>query len=101
MGNSGPLSAKSSEGCVSCEIVIVEEPWLVSLTANVEWLPSGTLPKARLEGLAVSDQLRTPDPQAGTVRETPERLLISNFPASGSEDVGHLKGGPVHCRCSL
>src|SRR5580704_5249582 len=88
MGNAGPLSAKSSEGCVSCEIVIVEEPSLVSVTANVEWLPRGTLPKARLEGLAVSDQLCTPDPQAGTVSTTPETVLISNFPASGWEDAG-------------
>ena len=70
-------------------MVTLEPPELVKVSASVWLLPTCTLPKLRLEAVAVSDPGVTPDPESGTVKVgldallVTERLLLADPPDDG------------------
>ena len=66
-GNVRPVNVKPVPVRVACEIVRLEPPELLRLAAEVRLLPTCTLPKLRLCGLATSWPAVTPEPETATV----------------------------------
>ena len=70
-------------------MVTLEPPELVRVSDSVWLLPTCTLPKLRLEAVAVSDPGVTPEPESGTVNVgfdallVMERLLLADPPDNG------------------
>ena len=70
-------------------MVTLEPPELVKVSDSVWLLPTCTLPKLRLEAVAVSDPGVTPEPESGTVKVgfdallVMERLLLADPPDDG------------------
>src|SRR5579863_2561935 len=60
-------------------MVRLEPPELTSATGSVTLLPTGTLPKARLAGLAFSAQSFTPVPRTARLRVGLEALLVNTI----------------------
>ena len=72
-------------------MVTLEPPELVRVSDSVRLLPTCTLPKLRLEAVAVSDPGVTPDPESGTVNVgfdallAMERLPLADPPVVGAK----------------
>jgi hypothetical protein len=66
-GKLKPLAANPEPVVVAAEIVTLVPPELVRVSASVWELPTGTLPKPRLGGFAVSWPEVTPVPNTGKV----------------------------------
>jgi hypothetical protein len=61
---------------VAWAMVTLEPPELVKVSDSVWLLPTCTLPKLRLEAVAVSDPGVTPEPESGTVNVGFDALLV-------------------------
>jgi len=64
-GKDSPLKLNPVPLAVAAEIVRLDPPVLVSVSDKVVLLPTWTLPKLRLVGLAVSAACATPVPDSG------------------------------------
>jgi len=84
-----PLTLNPEPLTVACEMLRFEPPVLVSVSCTVWLLPTGTVPKLRLDGLATSAPAVTPVPE----RETPgagldASLMTERYPLAVPPDWG-------------
>ena len=87
-GTLNPLVLKL-EVAPAAEIVTLVPPEFVSVSGNVCVLPTGTLPNARLAGLAVSWPGATPVPDSNTFRAGLDALdVMARFPVTLPAEVG-------------
>src|SRR5439155_822090 len=76
-----PLTLNPEPDTFAWEIVTLDPPVLVNVSCRLELLPSITVPKLKLEGLAPSVPGVTPDPLNGTLRVGFEAsLVMATFP---------------------
>jgi hypothetical protein len=61
---------------VAWAMITLEPPELVKVADSVWRLPTCTLPKLRLEAVAMSDPGVTPEPESGTVNMGFDALLV-------------------------
>jgi hypothetical protein len=74
---------------VAWAMVTLEPPELVKISDSVWVLPTCTLPKLRLEAVAVSDPGVTPEPESGTVNMGFDALLVmERLPLADAPDNG-------------
>jgi hypothetical protein len=75
-----PLMLKSAPLMLACEMVALAFPLLVSVIVCELLLPTATLPKAKLPGLAISDAFEaTPLPERESVCGDPGALSVKTM----------------------
>ena len=66
-GNEGPVTAKPDPVMLACDMVRLEPPELVRVSARLWVLPTCTLPNPKLDGVGSNCPAVTPEPETGTV----------------------------------
>ena len=89
-GRFGPLKLKPLPVAVALEMVTVEPPLLLTVTATDLFLPTVIFPKLTLLGFAIREPAVTPVPESAMLRgdpgasETMARLPVTLPPAAGA-----------------
>src|SRR5262249_2532160 len=89
VGRVRPLIVKPVPVRFACEIVTVVPPVFVSCSERLEFVPTWTLPKARLAGFAESVPGVTPVPVTGIFRfGLAPSDVMATLPLTAPPDVG-------------
>jgi hypothetical protein len=87
-GTDSPLTKKPAPLTLACEMVTAVPPVLVRVPDLLALLPTCTLPKARLVGVAVNCPGATPVPEIGRTTSLEESVANVTFPVKFPPEVG-------------